>query len=232
MSERLSRLVLVAFAVLGTAVAGNLILLQPASNAHRMASAPTASWGRVTETAALAVPELDTNVASQPGAAGGVGQRIVIEPPVADQREITRAVQKALEARGYETGGSDGLAGPVTQAAILAYETDHGLALTGEPTEELVSIILNGGQGTNRPAASGSLIPGPKAEALIRQVQASLARLGYPVGPADGRLGAATIGVIRQFEKQQGMPDTGRISGELIVRLTRLASDGRQANRR
>lgn len=232
MSERLSRLALVAFAVLGTAVAGNLILLQPPLAGQRAAGVPPASWGQITETAALAVPELDLRSEKSGESAQGIGQRIVIEPPVASQRDVTRAVQKALEARGYETGGSDGLAGPVTQAAILAYETDHGLALTAEPTEELAGIIVNGIPGSSRPAASGSLTPGPKAEALIRQVQGSLARLGYPVGPADGRLGTATIDVIRQFEEQQGMPDTGRISGELLVRLTRLASDGRQVNRR
>jgi hypothetical protein len=45
-------------------------------------------------------------------------------------------------------------------------------------------------------------------------------------------LGETTIAAIRAFEKQQAMADTGRISGDLLIRLTRLSTAPRTAERR
>ena len=61
--------------------------------------------------------------------------RAAIRPIIAalesgDSVELTRAVQRELKAKGYETGVVDGVAGLVTRAAIMAYEADHGLTLT------------------------------------------------------------------------------------------------------
>lgn len=232
MSERMTRAAFAVFFLLAAATGVNLVVLQPLSIVHGGAKTGTGSgaWGAMTETAALSVTEIDAGAASPSG--GGVGQRVVVVPPVPDFRQLTRDVQSALEARGYETGGNDGVLGPVTQAAILAYETDHGLALTAEPSENLLKAILSGDSAAVPGPGQGTIVPGPRAEQLIRNVQQALAKLGYGTGKADGRLGEATIGTIRQFEKQQGMPDTGRISGELLVRLTRLAGPGRTADKR
>ena len=46
---------------------------------------------------------------------------------------MTRAVQRELQIRGYETGARDGVAGVMTRGAIMAYEHDHGLAADGAP---------------------------------------------------------------------------------------------------
>ncbi|MBY0225398.1 MAG: peptidoglycan-binding protein [Hyphomicrobium sp.] len=252
MSARISRLATALFAVLSAAVAINLTVMQPGARVQHVADR-SGMWGAVRETAALAVPELDQRngrpdlpAGAPAGAASrasgpvptnsgpltpGITQRVLVSPPgaAADPTQTTRAVQMALAAKGYETGGTDGIAGPVTQAAILAYEVDNGLPLTAEPSDVLLARIKDGGRGT---ATAASLAPGPKADALIRSVQVSLGKLGYKVGRADGRLGEATIAAIRAFEKQQGMADTGRISGDLLIRLTRLSTAPRTAERR
>ncbi len=235
MSERISRLATALFVLLTAAVAVNLTVLQPLPGQPSRVAARDWDAGAVRETAALIVPEIDArpqtgaNTGGSAAVAPGVAQRLVVSPPQADPREITRAIQAALAARNYETGGTDGIAGPVTQAAILAYEIDHQLPLTAEPTEALLRQIEEGGSGR---ASGASVVPGPKAEALIRSVQVALARLGYPVGKPDGRLGEMTIAAIRQFERQQAMPDTGRISGDLLTRLSRLSAAPRTAERR
>ncbi len=251
MSARIWKLVTVLFAVLSTAVAINLTVMQPGARMEHTADG-RGMWGAVRETAALAVPELDQRserpdlpavaAAGTPSRVGGplptssgpvtpgIAQRVLVSPPGAeDLTETTRAVQVALAAKGYETGGTDGIAGPVTQAAILAYEADNGLPLTAEPSDVLLAKIKDGRRGT---ATAAALAPGPRADALIRSVQLSLGKLGYKVGRADGRLGEATIAAIRAFEKQQAMPDTGRISGDLLTRLTRLSTAPRTAERR
>jgi peptidoglycan hydrolase-like protein with peptidoglycan-binding domain len=248
MSARMSKLSILLFSVLSAAVAINLTVMQPSVGLDRVATSQP--WGSVRETAALAVPEIDNRMrdAGSTGSATiaplrpggpvptnsgpltpGITQRVVVSPPGADAKETTRAIQAALNAKGYETGGTDGIAGPVTQAAILGYETDNGLPLTAEPSEGLLAKIKEGRRGT---ASTAAMAPGPKADVLIRSVQGSLAKLGYKVGRADGRLGEATINAIREFEKQQAMPDTGRISGDLVTRLTRLATPARTADGR
>lgn len=52
----------------------------------------------------------------------------------ADRQEL----QRLLTARGFDTGGSDGVIGAKTKAAISAYQASAGLPVTGEPTLELL----------------------------------------------------------------------------------------------
>ena len=191
---------------------------------------------------------LQTHVGSQRGAgvtAGPDGPEIArswshqmasratgaIEPAGAVQQtdgaELTRAVQRELKAKGYDTGGVDGIPGLVTRAAIMAYESDRGLPLTGEPGQALLQNIVLGtdaGQGASRGE------PGPQAQAVIKAVQRSLAALGFAPGPVSGRLGEETARAIRKFEAAQGMRESGRISGPLIARLTRAGGPLQAAN--
>jgi lytic murein transglycosylase len=52
----------------------------------------------------------------------------------ADRQEL----QRLLTARGFDTGGSDGVIGAKTRAAISAYQTSAGLTATGEPSLDLL----------------------------------------------------------------------------------------------
>lgn len=48
-----------------------------------------------------------------------------------------RAAQQALQARGYEVGPIDGIMGPLTQAALEAFQRKNAVTVTGvadEPT--------------------------------------------------------------------------------------------------
>lgn len=154
-----------------------------------------------------------------------------VEVP-SDPVELTRAIQRELNGRGYNSGVADGLAGPVTRAAIMAFEYDHGLALTGQPTDAVFKQILMGGAGA-APHRSGAVrVQSGEAKAVIRSVQGLLAALGYRPGPINGRLGPSTSRAIRQFEMDQALPETGRISGPLMSRLVRIAAARRVASGR
>jgi peptidoglycan hydrolase-like protein with peptidoglycan-binding domain len=143
------------------------------------------------------------------------------------QSEVTRAVQRELQIRGYETGARDGVAGVMTRGAILAYEHDHGLSLTARPSQELLKAIVlgEGGRASGKNAKAETV----EAQEVIRSVQRSLAKLGYKAGSANGRMTTDTARAIRSFEADQALPETGRVSGPLISRLARLTSDGRVA---
>jgi peptidoglycan hydrolase-like protein with peptidoglycan-binding domain len=144
--------------------------------------------------------------------------------------EITRGVQRELNARGYEVGQPDGAAGLVTQAAIFAYEYDNSLVLTAKPSEPLLgqlvlgssSLMANGG----RPGQTMT----PEAEALVRTVKQQLSALGYQTGVADGTLTPEFARAIREFESDQKLTKSGRISGPLMSRLIRL-QNGSKAQR-
>jgi peptidoglycan hydrolase-like protein with peptidoglycan-binding domain len=214
------RLALAAFAALSGAFVINIFLLQPAGVGSRenvIGAAPSPGIGNRAPAAAWSL-QLASRGETQAINAG-------LEPASGgDSIELTRAVQRELKAKGYETGAVDGVAGLVTRAAIMAYEADHGLALTAEPRQALLQhIILGAAMGGQGSAPQGSAGPGPEAQAVVRTVQGSLAKLGFAPGAADGRLSDETIRAIRKFETAQGMKETGRISGPLAAKLAGLA---------
>jgi lytic murein transglycosylase len=57
----------------------------------------------------------------------------------ADQR---KQLQARLTAVGYDTGGTDGVLGSKSRAAISAYQQRNGLAVTGEPSLELLRRLM------------------------------------------------------------------------------------------
>ena len=137
--------------------------------------------------------------------------------------ETIRAIQRELETRGYGPLARDGAMGLATRAAIMAFQYDHGLALTGEASEELLKRILLGASAGIDPAGAGRA-KSAQAEQVIRTVQQWLAALGYQVGRVDGRLGEETVKAIRDFEMDKGLVPKGRVSAELVVRLSDAAA--------
>jgi lytic murein transglycosylase len=56
---------------------------------------------------------------------------------IADRQEL----QRRLTARGFDTGGADGVIGSRTTDAISAYQASVGLPVTGEPSLQLLSSL-------------------------------------------------------------------------------------------
>lgn len=78
---------------------------------------------------------------------GHLSDRLLGRPAVqadwgADSAGLTMAdrqeLQRALTAAGYDTGGSDGVMGAKTRAAIADYQRAMGLPVTGEPSLDLL----------------------------------------------------------------------------------------------
>ena len=154
-----------------------------------------------------------------------------------DAPEIVSSIQRELQVRGYEPGVPDGVPGAVTRAAIMAWEHDHGLALTGEATEAVMKAIVLGVSGPTAAqiAAQWQALPKEKrqrTEALVRSVQQSLATLGYNPGKITGRTNEETERAIREFEMDQNLSQSGRISGPLVSRLARLSVPNRTGTQR
>ncbi len=56
---------------------------------------------------------------------------------IADRQEM----QRRLTAAGFDTGGSDGVIGKKTEAAISGYQQSRGMAVTGAPSMELLLAL-------------------------------------------------------------------------------------------
>jgi len=143
------------------------------------------------------------------------------QKPDAASPDTIRAIQRELRQKGYGNLSSDGTLRPQTRAAIMAYEYDTGLVLTGQASEALLTRILFGGSPAAEPAGK---VGSAEAAELVRFVQHSLAALGYQPGPADGQLKAETVRAIREFEMDKGLVPKGRVSAELMAQLAAPAS--------
>ena len=71
---------------------------------------------------------------------------------------LVASIQTLLEALGYDVGGADGMLGPRTRAAIVAFQERAGDVPDGKPTEALRGRLQS--SLTNRSA--GPLPPGPR----------------------------------------------------------------------
>lgn len=245
----LHRSVLTAFAVVTVGVAANLVLLQPATSISKTVRAlPTVP---LTLSQAFLAPETVNPSTGAPPASRNAGQPMELGPrrfarlnagqinrasdtlPEAPDAEgdtsTISAVQRELSARGYGQLTPDGVPGLVTRAAIMAYEFDHQMPLKGEATAALLARIvlgLSGSTGATPDPAAGR-VRSPQAELVMRTVQQSLAALGYQVGKIDGRTGDDIARAIREFELDEGLKQTGRVSADVFSRLGRVVASAK-----
>ncbi len=220
MTPRQARVALGTFILLAAGVVYNALYMQ-----SDRAPASMASEARSTSPRAVVQPPATSRSAQakkrtaelKPDPAGTTG---ALESPPND---TIRAIQRELNQRGFGPVASDGIMRPVTRAAIMSYEHDNRLVLTGEATEALLTRLVLGAPAVNATPRAGD-VQSPDADATIKQVQRMLAASGYRPGPADGRLGAETVAAIRAFEQDQGLTPKGRISAEVMGRLQNSAT--------
>jgi Putative peptidoglycan binding domain len=228
-----ARVALGTFLLVSAGVAVNALFLQSDAVSAgrvamgRMAGAPSpAGWSAMLPEAA---PARDSERSSREEQALRIA-RFAAEPgsihPAAagpgevPDAETVRAIQRELKLRGYGPVPVNGTIGLATRAAIMAFEHDHGMALSAEASERLLKRIV---LGAVEPAnVSHSVVDrgaSPRATEVIRSVEQWLAALGYQPGHTDGRLGEETVKAIREFEVDKGLVPRGRISAELVGRL-------------
>lgn len=233
---RETRIGLLTFAVLSLAVTCNLFFMQgrrvqtsvETSAILRpvdlQAAAPAEPAVPVTDD--LAAPPVLTVTPPQPAVRP---LPVAVAPPVSMARsEVIRVIQKALNAQGYEPGTPDGITGLMTRAAIMAYEADNGLALTAEPSEDIMRRMERGAAAAPRKGPPD--VKTLEAATLIRNVGQWLSAIGYPVSKNETSMSKALVRAIRDYEASQKMPETGRISAPLVARLAR-AGQGRNEGR-
>jgi len=149
------------------------------------------------------------------------------------QADLLRAIRRELAAQDYFPGrflsgqasrGEAGVLDAMTCGAILAWQYDHHLPMTGKPSDDLLKQLLFGVSPSSPSSAVGKrLHPPARPLRLVAEIQGTLAGYGFYRGRIDGLSGEATREAIRRFERARGLPVTGRVSGLLVQELQRFA---------
>lgn len=183
------------FAAMSASVCINLLMMQPRHEAGVSPAAAPAKAMRV----------------------GGSG-----ESRSADQiTDTVRAIQREMKELNLYPGQVDGKPSLLLSAAVMAYEQAQTLPMTGEPSQALLRDLIVGPVSSGGTAAIAGITPGSAAERVVKDVRQKLIGLGYAVGGTEGRMTLDLIQAIRAFERDANMPQTGRISANLVLQLQR-----------
>jgi peptidoglycan hydrolase-like protein with peptidoglycan-binding domain len=140
--------------------------------------------------------------------------------PEAPSPKIMQAIQRELKLHGYRPGNGPGV-DSTTRAAIISFEFDQGMQLTGEATETLLkSILFAPAKGRQARTANDKF---EKNQELVREIQAILAQLGFSAVTADGTMSDGTRDAIRRFEASRKMPESGKLGERLLLEIIQVS---------
>jgi len=109
-----------------------------------------------------------------------------------------RALQVALEGVGYPLGGIDGRFGPLTEAAVRAFQKEFGIdvdGVVGRTTKTALS-------GLSHDDDTGAVLSVGSRGRSVRTIQSALHDRGFETGPTDGIFGPLTLRAVLSFQKQ------------------------------
>lgn len=222
-----ARLTLLGFLALVGAFAANALFLQEpldrdarvtgsvAQSGQDSAARPAATKEQAAEAApkgdlqTIARQARDAEAESRPSAA----KRPAAPPPP----EVVRAIQRELAFRNYAIDRRDGELDQATRLAILNYQYDTGLPLTGQPSEELLKHILFGPFQSAPDVARVRRLENDRD--LVANVQRILSGLGFGNLSDSGRLGPDTREALREFAAFRDLPLDARLSPRLLLEL-------------
>lgn len=182
-----------ALAALATILV-NALFLQPAPHPAPLFSLKAKRSAAARDsTGAIVLPRPrpgDLSVRATPAAQPASAARGEVPPRAAPPRsrsEIITDVQRELAQRGFYDGPVDGIHGSKTDAAIRKFEKKAGLPLTGEPSEALLTTMVqtpaDGARGASLNAGKPRI--DPIAALLPRLEQSATRPRGASGGSAD-----------------------------------------------
>jgi peptidoglycan hydrolase-like protein with peptidoglycan-binding domain len=218
------RLFVVAFSAVAAAITFNALYMQKAprfASAAIRTHAPSPDDNLTTAaTPTAALPKSDqAPVAPEAEKSPPPEKREAVQQaaPKPAPAKLVKAIQRELLARGYGVSQENGVLGVETRTAILAYEFDAEMPLSGEASEAVLkSLIFGRAAGKGGPGPSGRF---ERRQRLIAEVQDALNKLAYRSGPADGNLDPETREAIRKFENDRQLQAAGRLTERVLLEM-------------
>jgi peptidoglycan hydrolase-like protein with peptidoglycan-binding domain len=130
-----------------------------------------------------------------------------------------RAIQSRLRELGFRPGPVDGLFGPRTEQAVLAFQQRHGISVDGIVGPQTRTHLRYHADLTRPFAGLGSGYSRPGGSGLVREVQRRLRSTGFRPGPVDGLFGPRTERAVRAFQESRDLDPDGTVRGETLRRL-------------
>ena len=127
-----------------------------------------------------------------------------------------RQLQQILIALGYLDDVADGVFGTKTQTAVKDLQSDNNMEATGQVTNELMHMLVEGKINAYDPYLGISRGASGKR---VTNLQNRLKELGYMAGKADGVYGTGTYNAVKLFQQQTGLPQTGNADSETLKLL-------------
>lgn len=129
---------------------------------------------------------------------------------------FSKWLQSRLTAHGFAVGAIDGIIGPVTTAAIKAFQRGHGIEVTGTATSATVTAL--------RSSSTADIAPMPK-----RKPAADDAAEVYPVWPRQDDV-RAFYGDVGDRQMRIEVPWEMRLAWDKNVRISRITVHERCAD--
>lgn len=139
--------------------------------------------------------------------------------------DVVKELQQALIDAGYDVGpdGADGVFGNNTQMAVLRFQQERHLQMSGEADKVLVNAIKNAKKKElvkeevkpiqNENSDLAELNRGAVGEDVIL-LQAALIKRKLLTGKADGEFGPITEAALNRFKQSVGMATNGEVDRE------------------
>lgn len=136
------------------------------------------------------------------------------------------AVQRRLQARGFDPGSVDSVFGSRTTKAVKAFQESKGLDVTGIVDDTTWKALGQPSFTPRRriqPQQAQVQVQQPQIQAPIlltkgdrgskvKTLQVSLETMGFDPGPIDGIFGVKTTGAVKEFQKSQGIKADGIVN--------------------
>ena len=138
-----------------------------------------------------------------------------------------RVLQRRLAGAGFASGSIDGRYGPLTERAVDRFQAARGLGVDGIAGPVTLAAL-------SRPSVGLYLGAGyaGRDSARVRVLQRRLARAGYRLGLVDGRYGPRTERAVRSFQAARGLRVDGIAGTQILALLGNRQPTSHRATRR
>lgn len=131
-----------------------------------------------------------------------------------------KELQQLLKQLGFYKSNVDGKFGPVTEAAVKAFQKSRGLTVDGWAGPQTMSALRKAAAAP--PPSSGSTLQQGSTGNGVREVQLILTKLGHYKGVVGGHYGPETAAAVKAFQTAHGLPATGKVDATTLAKLRQV----------